>query len=78
MWRGTITIIIAYCFVQHHNCDNRINDRYNQLISSDNLKTSIDSELPQQSKFFDINDFDCEFKDYFFDIFYTLTVCCDK
>lgn len=63
MWKGKITIIIICCLVHQHQCDNRLNDRYNRLVNSDNfnLKKTIDSELPKQSKFFDMNDFDCKF-----------------
>lgn len=61
MWRKTLTLLITVCCISHHHCDNRINDRYNQLVTSDNLKKAIDAQLPKQSKFFDMNDFDCKF-----------------
>jgi hypothetical protein len=59
MWRKTLALITICCLSQHH-CDNRFNDKYNQLVTSDNLKKEIDSQLPKQSKFFDMNDFDCK------------------
>lgn len=54
-------VIIAYCLMCYQ-CDNSFNDRYNQLVNSgsSSLQKSIDSELPKESKFFDMNDFDCK------------------
>lgn len=52
---------IIACFFTCYRCDNSFNDRYNQLVNSGSLKKSIDNELPKQSKFFDMNDFDCKY-----------------
>lgn len=58
MLRNAIAIIICISQVQ---CDNRINDRYNELVNHGSLKETIDSQLPKESKFFDMNDFDCKY-----------------
>lgn len=71
MWRKTLTLVITVFCISHHHCDNRFNDRYNSLVTSDNLKKEIDAQLPKQSKFFDMNDFDCKF----FLINWTSNVC---
>lgn len=59
MIRTVIAIIV--CCISCFQCDNRYNDRYNELVNKGDLKTSIDRQLPKQSKFFDMNDFDCEY-----------------
>lgn len=56
--------LLACCLVVFCKCDNRYNDRYNQLVNQYDLKKSISSSLPKESKFFDINDFDCEYKNF--------------
>ncbi|KAL7036265.1 hypothetical protein ACKWTF_008764 [Chironomus riparius] len=58
MFHKAITIIA--CCLTCYLCDNSFNDRYNQLVSSGSgsLKRVIDNELPKESKFFDMNDFD--------------------
>lgn len=58
MLRNVIAIIV--CCLSCYQCDNRYNDKYNDLVNRGNLKTKIDSQLPKESKFFDMNDFDCE------------------
>jgi len=57
------TIIIIACCLTCYLCDNSFNDRYNQLVNSGSgsLKRVIDNELPKESKFFDMNDFDCKY-----------------
>lgn len=59
MLRNVIAIIV--CYLSCYQCDNRYNDRYNELVKRGSLKESIDSQLPKESKFFDMNDFDCEY-----------------
>ena len=59
MWRKTLAVI-AFCFLSQLQCDNSYNAKYNQLVNSNNLKKEIDSQLPKQLKFFDMNDFDCK------------------
>lgn len=59
MLRNVIAIIV--CYLTCYQCDNRYNDRYNELVKRGSLKESIDSQLPKESKFFDMNDFDCEY-----------------
>lgn len=59
MIRKVIAIIV--CCISGYLCDNRYNDRYNELVNRGNLKTSIDRQLPKQAKFFDMNDFDCKY-----------------
>ncbi|XP_070500834.1 venom protease isoform X2 [Chironomus tepperi] len=53
-------IVIIACCLTCYLCDNSFNDRYNQLVNSGSgsLKRVIDNELPKESKFFDMNDFD--------------------
>ena len=58
MLQNVIAIIL--CCFSCYQCDNRYNDKYNELVNRDSLKKSIDRELPKESKFFDMNDFDCE------------------
>lgn len=53
-------IVVVACYLSCYQCDNRYNDRYNEIVSLGGLKQTIDSELPKQAKFFDMNDFDCE------------------
>lgn len=61
MRRNVIQLIaIIVCCLSSYQCDNRYNDKYNELVNRDSLKTSIESQLPKESKFFDMNDFDCE------------------
>lgn len=62
MLRNVIAIIVA-CYISCYQCDNRYNDRYNELVNRGSLKKSIDSQLPKESKFFDMNDFDCKYED---------------
>lgn len=58
---STFAIAVFACYLfAFCKCDNRYNDRYNQLVNQHDLKKSISSSLPKQSKFFDINDFDCK------------------
>lgn len=60
MQRNVIAIIV--CCLSCYQCDNRYNnDKYNELVNSGSLKKSIDSQLPKESKFFDMNDFDCKY-----------------
>ena len=56
-------IAIIACCLTCYLCDNSFNDRYNQLVNSGSgsLKRVIDNELPKESKFFDMNDFDCKY-----------------
>lgn len=59
MLQNVIAIIV--CCLASYQCDNRFNnDRYNELVSRGNLKESISSQMPKESKFFDMNDFDCK------------------
>lgn len=60
MLRNAIAIII--CCISCYQCDTRYNDRYNELMNHGSLKKSIDSQLPKESKFFDMNDFDCKYE----------------
>lgn len=61
MSRSTVVIILACYLLAYCKCDNRNNDRYNRLINQYNLKKSISTTMPKESKFFDINDFDCKY-----------------
>lgn len=57
-------LTIVACYISCYQCDNSFNNRYNELVNSgsQSLKKSIDRELPKESKFFDMNDFDCEYQ----------------
>lgn len=61
MLRGVITIVA--CFLTCYQCDNRNNDRYKELVSRGGLMKSIETQMPKESKFFDMSDFnDCEYQ----------------
>lgn len=73
MFNSVMTIIV-YCLTCYQ-CDNSFNDRYNELVSSSSLKKSIQDELPKESKFFDMNDFDCE---YIFHLYFSSSLMFDN
>lgn len=59
MIRYVIAIIV--CCLPCYQCDNNNNERYNVLVSRSGLRESIETQLPKESKFFDMSDFnDCK------------------
>lgn len=70
MFQNVMAMAIIACYLSCYQCDNSfsLNDRYNEVVNNGNinLKKFIDQQLPKQSKFFDMNDFDCKFIRTFF------------
>lgn len=59
------TVLVLSVLINFSNCDNTINfnTKYNMLISKSNynLGSKINTQLPKESKFFDLNDFDSKY-----------------
>lgn len=61
-------VLVLIVFITSSSCDSAMsfNTKYNLLISKNdyNLKNMISAQLPKETKFFDLNDFDCKYYNY--------------